>query len=85
MALFGSISNGTTYNFSPDINANRPQASAALSSSYSINVTDPNYKFPHVFKATLAADKKVGNGWTITTEGTFTKQLNASVFQKIVY
>jgi hypothetical protein len=83
MALFGSIASGTTYNFSPDINANRPQATAGLSSSYAINVTDPNYKFPHVFKSTLAADKKLGNGWTVTAEGSYTKQLNASVFQNI--
>ena len=83
MALFGSIANGTGYNFSPDINANRPQATAGLSSSYSINVTDPNYKFPQVFKSTLAADKKLGNGWTVTAEGSYTKQLNASVFQNI--
>ena len=83
MALFGSIANGTGYNFSPDINFNRPQATAGLSSSYSINVTDPNYKFPQVFKSTLAADKKLGNGWTVTAEGSYTKQLNASVFQNI--
>ena len=83
MALFGSIANGTGYNFSPDINFNRPQATAGLSSSYSINVTDPNYKFPQVFKSTLAADKKLGNGWTVTAEGSYTKQLDASVFQNI--
>jgi hypothetical protein len=83
MALFGSIANGTGYNFSPDINFNRPQVTAGLSSSYSINVTDPDYKFPQVFKSTLAADKKLGNGWTVTAEGSYTKQLNASVFQNI--
>jgi hypothetical protein len=83
MALFGSIADGTGYNFSPDINFNRPQVTAGLSNSYNINVTDPNYKFPQVFKTTLAADKKVGNGWTITAEGSYTKQLNASVFQNI--
>ena len=83
MALFGSIADGTGYNFSPDINFNRPQATAGLSNSYSINVSDPNYKFPQVFKSTLAADKKLGNGWTVTAEGSYTKQLNASVFQNI--
>ena len=83
MALFGSIADGTGYNFSPDINANRPQATAGLSNSYNINVTDPNYKFPQVFKSTLAADKKLGNGWTVTAEGSYTKQLDASVFQNI--
>ncbi len=83
MALFGSFSNSNTNVFSPDVNAYRPAVTAGLSSSYSINVTDPNYKFPQVFKSTLAADKKLGNGWTLTAEGTYTKQFNASVFQNI--
>lgn len=83
MALFGSISNGTGYYFSPDVNAYRPTVTGGLSKSYSINVADPNYKFPQVFKSTLAADKKLGNGWTFTAEATYTKQLNASVFQNI--
>ena len=83
MALFGSIADAAGYNFSPDINANRPQATAGLSNSYNINVSDPNYRFPQVFKSTLAADKKLGNGWTVTAEGSYTKQLNASVFQNI--
>jgi hypothetical protein len=88
MALFGSFSQTNTTSpaapvFSPDVNAYRPTATAGLSSSYSINVTDPNYKFPQVFKSTLAVDKKVGNGWTITAEGTFTKQFSASVFKNI--
>jgi len=82
MALFGSLSNATSM-FNPDVNAYRPQATAGLATSYSINVTDPNYKFPQVFKSTLAADKKLGNGWTVTAEGTYTKQLHASVFQNI--
>jgi hypothetical protein len=83
MALFGSFSNTNTNVFNPDVNAYRPTATAGLSKSYSINVTDPNYKFPQVFKSTLAADKKLGNGWSFTAEGTFTKQFNASVFQNI--
>jgi hypothetical protein len=83
MALFGSFSNANTNVFNPDVNAYRPAATAGLSSSYSVNVTDPNYKFPQVFKSTLAVDKKLGNGWTLTAEGTYTKQFNASVFQNI--
>ena len=83
MALFGSFTNNNTNVFNPDVNAYRPAATASLSKSYSINVTDPNYKFPQVFKSTFAADKKLGNGWTLTAEGTYTKQFNASVFQNI--
>jgi outer membrane receptor for ferrienterochelin and colicin len=82
MALFGSISNGTGYMFSPDVNAYRPTVTPGLSKSYSINVTDPNYKFPKVFKSTLAVDKKV-LGFTVTAEGTYIQNINASVFQNI--
>lgn len=83
MALFGSITNGTGYMFSPDINAYRPTPTAGLSKSYSLNVTDPNYKFPQVWKTTLAVDKKI-LGWTVTAEGTYIKNINATVFQNVV-
>jgi len=82
MALFGSITNGTGYMFSPDINAYRPTPTAGLSKSYSLNVTDPNYKFPQVWKSTLAVDKKI-LGWTVTAEGTYMKNINATVFQNV--
>ena len=82
MALFGSISNGAGYMFSPDVNAYRPTATAGLSKSYSINVTDPKYKFPQVFKSSLAIDKKI-LGFTITAEGSYTGNINASVFENI--
>ena len=83
MALFGSISAGTGYMFDPNVDKYRPTATAALSKSYSINVTDPNYKFPQVWKSTLAVDKKLPGGFVVTAEGTYTKQINASVFQNI--
>ena len=83
MALFGSISNGQGYMFDPNVDKYRPTATAALSKSYSINVTDPNYKFPQVWKSTLAIDKKLPGGFVVTAEGTYTKQINASVFQNI--
>jgi hypothetical protein len=82
MALFGSITNGTGYMFSPDINKYRPTPTPGLSRSYSLNVTDPNYKFPQVWKSTLAVDKKV-LGWTVTAEGTYIKNINATVFQNV--
>jgi len=82
MALFGSITNGQGYMFSPDINAYRPTPQPGLSRAYSLNVTDPNYKFPQVWKSTLAVDKKV-LGWTVTAEGTYIKNINATVFQNV--
>ena len=82
MALFGSITNGTGYMFSPDIDKYRPTPTPGLSKSYSLNVTDPNYKFPQVWKTTLAVDKKI-LGWTVTAEGTYIKNINATVFQNL--
>ncbi len=82
MALFGSVSNGQGYIFNPDVNAYRPNATAGLSKSYSINVTSKNYKFPQVWKSTLAVDKEIA-GFIITAEGTYTANINASVFQNI--
>jgi hypothetical protein len=68
--------------FNPDINAYRPTPTPGLSRAYSLNVTDPNYKFPQVWKSTLAVDKKV-LGWTVTAEGTYIKNINATVFQNV--
>jgi hypothetical protein len=82
MALFGSITNATGYMFNPDINAYRPTPTPGLSKAYSLNVTDPNYKFPQVWKSTLAVDKKI-LGWTVTAEGTYIKNINATVFQNV--
>jgi hypothetical protein len=82
MALFGSITNGTGYVFSPDIDKYRPTPTSGLSKSYSLNVTDPNYKFPQVWKSTLAVDKKI-LGWTVTAEGTYIQNINATVFQNV--
>jgi len=82
MALFGSITNATGYMFNPDINAYRPTPTPGLSRAYSLNVTDPNYKFPQVWKSTLAVDKKI-LGWIVTAEGTYIKNINATVFQNV--
>jgi len=83
MALFGQITDGTGFIFSPDVNAYRPTATAGLSKSYNINVADPNYKFPQVWKTTLGADKKIW-GFTVTVEATHIRNINATVFQNIV-
>jgi outer membrane receptor for ferrienterochelin and colicin len=82
MALFGSITNATGYMFNPNIDAYRPTPTPGLSRAYSLNVTDPNYKFPQVWKSTLAVDKKI-LGWTVTAEGTYIKNINATVFQNV--
>ncbi len=45
--------------------------------SYFYNVTAPNFKFPQVWRTSLGADKRLGQGWTITTDLAYTKDANA--------
>lgn len=41
-----------------------------------LNLIAEDYKLPKVLRTSLAADKKLGNGWTFTIEGIFTKNIN---------
>lgn len=86
VALFGSIDKGAGYAFSPNVNAYKPSPDtlkAGLSNSYSVNVTDPKFKFPQAFKANLALDKKLPNNWIVTIEGIYTKNINSAFFQNV--
>ncbi|MEP6683039.1 MAG: carboxypeptidase regulatory-like domain-containing protein [Parafilimonas sp.] len=79
--LFGSISSGAGYAFNTDPNAYRNTISSPV--SYSINTTDPDFKFPQVLKTSLAVDQKIPGGFIITAEGTYNKDVNAVYFQNV--
>ncbi|HEX3768466.1 MAG TPA: TonB-dependent receptor, partial [Puia sp.] len=86
VALFGSISNSTNTSFSPEVNPNPnwpANASKTLSKSYSLNVTDPSFKFPQALKSSLAIDQKVLTNWIVTLEFTYAKDVNAAFFQNV--
>ncbi len=86
VALFGSISNSTTTPFSPTVNPNPnwpPSANGAPSKSYSLNVTDPSFKFPQALKSSLAIDQKLPDNWIVTLEFTYAKDVNAAFFQNV--
>lgn len=86
VALFGSVSNGTNYSFSPDVNPNPnwpAGATGGLSKSYSINVTNPKFKFPQALKSSLAVDQKLPADFIVTAEVTYAKDVNAAFFQNI--
>ncbi len=81
--LFGSESVSAT---SPAFVAGRPfsadvikykPTTIALPTSYNLAVTDENFKFPQIFRANLAVDRNLGNGWLATFEGIYTKDINA--------
>jgi hypothetical protein len=71
------ITAGIKYTYDPtdpQAGAYIPPTSAAVPTI--INVVDKNFKYPQVFRANIAADKKVGNGFITTFELLFTKNIN---------
>jgi len=58
----------------PQAGAYIPPTSANVATT--INVIDKNFKYPQVFRANLAVDQKLGNGFVVTFEGLFTKNIN---------
>lgn len=79
--LFGSesINNPTTRPFSANVDAYRPKVDigSLRPTSYNLAVTDENFKFPQIFRANLAVDKTLGEGWLATFEGIYTKDINS--------
>lgn len=44
-------------------------------------VIDPNFKFPQVWRTNFAVDKQLGNGWALTMEALYTKDINDAVMR----
>ena len=47
--------------------------------SYFYCVTDPNFKYPQVWRSNLGFDQQVGQGWTFTTDLVYTKDIQAAI------
>lgn len=78
---FGSFTqSGVAFN--PDVNANKPSANTP-NSFYSVALTDKNFKYPTVFKSSLAVDKRFENNWVVTLEGSYSKDINAVYYSNI--
>ncbi|MEO5591219.1 MAG: carboxypeptidase regulatory-like domain-containing protein [Chitinophagaceae bacterium] len=86
-ALFGQEVSYTSGNlsgqkFNSEVNITPPSV-LQVPTTYVVNVTDPNYKYPSLFKATLGVDKKLPGDFILTLEGTYSKDVNATYFQNI--
>lgn len=67
--------------FIADVNNQYTQASFGLSPALlkpqgDMNIIADNFKLPTVLRTSMAADKKLGNGWTLSTEMIFTKNIH---------
>lgn len=66
--------------FNPNINS-QPVGTVAASSE--INVVDPDFKFPQVFRVNLAVDQKLPFGVKGTIEGVYSKTLNNILYKDL--
>ena len=62
--------------FNPNINAYVP-TNLSTASTFAINVTAPNFKFPQVFRTNIGIDKTLPGGFVLTGELIYTKDINA--------
>jgi hypothetical protein len=78
---FGSVSTSNVA-FKSDINAYRP-SSGSVNTSYNLVLTDKDFKYPQVLKATLAVDQKLPWNLIATVEYTYSKDINAVNFENV--
>ncbi len=76
--LFGT---STPLPFRKDVNNQFTQADFGLPAGLLIpqgdlNIIAKDFKLPALWRSTLAADKKLGKGWTFTAEMSFSKNIN---------
>ncbi len=76
---------GIKYNFNPnDVHAGAYIPTSVTTASPVINVIDRDFKFPQVFRANLAVDRKLGIwGLVGTLEAIYTKTLNNANYQNL--
>jgi len=77
---FGSFTK-TNVRFVPD--SSYAPAAGAPNASYSTALVDKDFKYPTVLKSSLAIDKKLGDSWVITLEGSYTKDINAVYYSNL--
>ena len=48
-----------------------------------IDLISKEFKLPKLFRTSMAVDKRVGQGWTLTAEGIFSKNINEISYQNV--
>ncbi len=71
-----ALSPGNAFPFKPDASSYKGTPTGANSSSYQLNVTDPDFKFPQVWRTNVALDRKLPFGIVSTTEYLYAKEVN---------
>jgi hypothetical protein len=81
--LIGEIvaQNTTEYPFNPDPNRYKPtNVTGQGAASFELNVTDPDFRFPQVWRTNLAVDHKLPGGVIGTVEYLYSKDINGTAY-----
>jgi len=74
---YQSITNTTSRPFNPNPDAYKPASvTGEPASSYELALTDPNFKFPQVWRNNIAIDQRLPHGWSATAELLYSRDVN---------
>lgn len=78
---FSEINNTTTRPFNPNPDTYKPTTvTGAPASSYELNFTNADYKFPQLWRSNIAVDQKLPWGFTGTLEFLYGKDVNGAYY-----
>lgn len=78
----GDISENEEVPFNPDPNTQYVNENFAIPSGQ-VDLFVEDFKYPQVFRTSLAVDKAFGQGWNATLEGMYTKTLNNVLYTSV--
>ncbi|MFP4091086.1 MAG: TonB-dependent receptor, partial [Cyclobacteriaceae bacterium] len=71
----------TAYPFNPDPDAYKPEVTEVeVPPSYSLALTNPNFKFPQVWRSSIAVDKTLPFGFIGTAEFIYNRDINGILY-----
>lgn len=74
---FSQLDNTNLRPFNPNPDAYKPTSvTGAPASSYELAVTDPDFKFPQVWRSSIAIDRRLPWGWAATAEFIYSRDVN---------
>jgi len=74
---FEDLRNTTARPFNPDPNHYKPTSvTGQPASSYELALTNPDFKFPQLWRSNVALDRRLPGGWTGTAEFVYNRDVN---------
>ncbi len=79
---FDTISNTTARPFNPNPDAYKPKGTptGAPAATYELALTDPDYRFPQLWRTNIALDRKLPWGFSSTTEYIYNRDVNGTYY-----